>query len=297
MHEVGGQLTTTFKIFCVVLAFSISAASQGSARPFAAVDAALADKKADWSKASVPFQAERTRLGESFEEELWKFLGTDVNKYDYISIFLVFGDYLHGNPPMPYLALQIQNKALLLLRGKADWKSRGEAVAINVNAAGLSAELELREQAEDHKRNAERLVARDFLLVYSYPIRTEYENCVYELIGDEEVKGSSAAACLDKKRPEEKQEPAIIEMGEISKEKIILKPPPVFPATQPGSRPEPVRVRVMIDQTGNVESAQAVSGPSELQQAAVTAARMAHFQKTFYRGRAVKVSGVLVYEH
>lgn len=290
-------MTTTFKIFCAVLAFSISAASQGSARPFAAVDAALADKKAHWSEASAPFQAERTRLGESFEEELWKFLGTDANKYDSISVFLIVADYLHGNPPMPYLALQIQNKALLLLRGKTDIESRGGSVTINVNAAGLSADLELREQAEDHKRNAERLVARDSLLGNFYPARTEYEVCVYELIGDEEVKGSPVAACLDKKLPEEKQEPAIIEMGEIPREKIILKPPPVFPATQPGSVPEPVRVRVMIDQTGNVESAQAVSGPSGLQQAAVKAARMARFRKTLYKGREVKVSGVLLYEH
>ena len=289
-------MTNISKIFSVVLAFSISAASQGSARPFAAVDAALADKKADWSEASAPFQAERTRLGESFEGELWKFLGTDVNKYDSISVFLINAGYLHGNPLMPYLALQIQNRALLLLRGKTDFESRGEFVAINVNAAGLSADLELREQAEDHKRNAERLVARDLLLGYFYPARTEYEVCVYELIGDEEVKGSPVAACLDKKRPEEKQEPAIIEMEEIPTEKIILKPPPVFPAPRSGSRPEPVRVRVMIDQTGNVESAQAVSGPSEFQQAAVKAARMAHFRKTLYRGREVKVSGVLVYE-
>lgn len=287
-------MTTTLKFLCVVLAFSMTAISQEAARPFQAVDAALANKL-HWSEASVPFQAERTRLGDNFETELWKFLGTDADKHDSIAAFLVYPGYLHGNPPMPYLALQIQNKALLLLHARTDMNSRAESVSINVNAAGLSAELELREQAENHKRNAERLAARDFFLQTAYPARTEYEICVYEAIGDEEVKGSPAAACLEKKNPEEKQEPAIIEMGEIPREKIIVKPSPVVPAALTGSGLEPTRVRVMIDATGKVESAQAISGPPRFQQAAVKAARLAHFRKTLYRGRAVKVSGVLVY--
>jgi hypothetical protein len=289
-------LTIISKFFSVVLAFSISAASQVSARPFEAVGAVLADKKGDLSKASALFQAERTRLGESFETELWKFLGTETDRYQSISLFLLYPDYLHGSPPMPYLALQIQDVALLMLHGKTDMESRGNSVSINVTAARISADLELRERAENHKRNAQRLIARDSLLAYSFPAGTEYEFCVYELIGDEEVKGSLAAACIDKKRPEEKQEPEIIEMGEIPNEKIILKPSPVFPAALPG-RLGPVRVQVMIDQIGKVEAARAVSGSSELREAAVKAAHMAHFQKTFYRGRAVKVSGVLVYEH
>lgn len=291
-------MTIISRFFSVILAFSISAASQVSARPFEAVGAALGDKNGDREKASALFQAERTRLGDSFETELWKFLGTetDPDRYESISFFLVDPDYLHGNPPMPYLALQIQEKAILMLHGKTDMESRGNLVTMNVIAAGISADLELREQAENHKRNAQRLIARDFVLAYSYPAGTEYDFCVYDLIGDEDVKGFPAAACIDKKRPEEKQEPEIIEMGEIPKEKIVLKPSPVFSAALASSL-GPVRVRVMIDQTGKVQAAHAVSGSPEFQEAAVKAAHMAHFQKTFYRGRAVKVSGVLVYEH
>jgi hypothetical protein len=290
-------LTIISRFFSVVLAFSISAASQVSARPFEAVGAALGDKNGNREKASALFQAERTRLGESFEMELWKFLGTeaDNDKYESISFFLVDPGYLHGSPPMPYLALQIQDKALLMLHVKTDMESRGNLETMNVIAARLSADLELREQAENYKRNAERLIARDFVLAYSYPAGTEYDFCVYDLIGDEDVKGSPAAACTDKKRPEEK-EPEIIEMGEIPREKIILEPSPVFPAALPGSL-GPVRVRVIIDQTGKVEAAHAVSGASGFQEAAVKAAHMARFQKTLYRGRAVKVSGVIVYEH
>lgn len=56
-----------------------------------------------------------------------------------------------------------------------------------------------------------------------------------------------------------------------------------------------VAVQVVIDETGGVISAQAVSGHPLLQQASVAAARQAKFKPTLVSGSAVKVTGIIVY--
>jgi protein TonB len=56
-----------------------------------------------------------------------------------------------------------------------------------------------------------------------------------------------------------------------------------------------VTVQVMIDESGNVVSARAVSGHPLLQQSAASAARQARFTPTTLGGRPVKVTGVLIY--
>jgi protein TonB len=56
-----------------------------------------------------------------------------------------------------------------------------------------------------------------------------------------------------------------------------------------------VSVKIVIDESGNVISAEAVSGHPLLRAAAVAAAREAQFAPTVYNGSAVKVSGVLTY--
>lgn len=56
-----------------------------------------------------------------------------------------------------------------------------------------------------------------------------------------------------------------------------------------------VTVRVLIDESGNVISAQATSGHPLLQAAAVNAARGSKFSPTKLSGQPVKVSGVIIY--
>ena len=56
-----------------------------------------------------------------------------------------------------------------------------------------------------------------------------------------------------------------------------------------------VNVKVMIDEEGNVVSAEAVSGHPLLQQAAVQAAQQSKFHPTTLNGQPVKVTGVVVY--
>jgi TonB family protein len=56
-----------------------------------------------------------------------------------------------------------------------------------------------------------------------------------------------------------------------------------------------VRVQVLIDESGNVISASALSGHPLLQGAAVAAARQSKFTPTTLSGQPVKVSGVIIY--
>ena len=56
-----------------------------------------------------------------------------------------------------------------------------------------------------------------------------------------------------------------------------------------------VLVQVLIDENGAVIEARAVSGPQNLQPAAVSAARLARFSPTMLMGEPVKVSGTLSY--
>jgi periplasmic protein TonB len=54
-------------------------------------------------------------------------------------------------------------------------------------------------------------------------------------------------------------------------------------------------VQVLVDESGNVISARAISGHPLLQAAAVAAAQQAKFAPTSLMGEPVKVSGVLTY--
>jgi TonB family protein len=56
-----------------------------------------------------------------------------------------------------------------------------------------------------------------------------------------------------------------------------------------------VNVLIVIDEEGNVTSAKAVSGHPLLRESAVQAAKNAKFSPTFLSGKAIKVTGVLVY--
>ena len=57
-----------------------------------------------------------------------------------------------------------------------------------------------------------------------------------------------------------------------------------------------VEVQVVIDATGKVISAEAISGPDPLRAAAVEAAKLARFRPMTENGVAVKVAGVLTYD-
>jgi TonB family protein len=81
--------------------------------------------------------------------------------------------------------------------------------------------------------------------------------------------------------------------GGVLNGKAISLPKPQYPSGSSASGT--VTVEVTIDEYGNVASARAVSGPPDLQAAALEAARQARFSPTFLMGEPVKVTGVITY--
>ena len=80
--------------------------------------------------------------------------------------------------------------------------------------------------------------------------------------------------------------------GGMLNQKAIYLPQPEVPA---GEASGVVLVQVMVDESGTVIDARAVSGPQHLHNAAVNAARLARFTPTLLMGEPVKVSGTLSY--
>lgn len=84
--------------------------------------------------------------------------------------------------------------------------------------------------------------------------------------------------------------------GGILNGKAISKPRPVYPpvALAAGASGT-VNVQIVVDESGEVISAKAISGHTLLQDAAVEAAHRARFSPTLLSGQPVKVSGMLSY--
>jgi len=84
--------------------------------------------------------------------------------------------------------------------------------------------------------------------------------------------------------------------GGVLNGKAESLPAPAYPPAAKAVRAEgSVSVQVIIDETGTVISATAVSGHPLLRAASVAAAQAAKFQPTLLNGNPVRVSGVLTY--
>jgi protein TonB len=84
--------------------------------------------------------------------------------------------------------------------------------------------------------------------------------------------------------------------GGVLNGKAISKPQPAYPPIAKAARASgTVTVQIVVDESGRVISASAVSGHPLLQQAAVSAARNARFSPTLLSGQPVRVTGVLTY--
>jgi protein TonB len=82
--------------------------------------------------------------------------------------------------------------------------------------------------------------------------------------------------------------------GGILNGKAVSKPAPEYPAIAKRARAEgPVVVRIVVDESGRVASADAESGHPLLQQAAVNSVREWKFTPTLLSGQPVRVSGVV----
>src|ERR1043166_863372 len=84
--------------------------------------------------------------------------------------------------------------------------------------------------------------------------------------------------------------------GGVLNGKAISKPEPAYPPIAKAAKASgTVTVQILVDESGRVVSATAVSGHPLLQAAAVAAARQARFSPTLLSGQPVKVSGVITY--
>jgi protein TonB len=84
--------------------------------------------------------------------------------------------------------------------------------------------------------------------------------------------------------------------GGVLNGKALEMPRPVYPETARRAKMTgTVSVEVVIDVSGKVIGARAVSGPEMLRDAAERAARMAKFTPALLSGQPVRVSGVINY--
>lgn len=84
--------------------------------------------------------------------------------------------------------------------------------------------------------------------------------------------------------------------GGVLNGKAISKPQPAYPQAAKAARASgTVYVHVIVDESGRVSSAEAVSGHPLLEDVAVEAARAARFSPTLVSGQPVKVSGIISY--
>lgn len=85
-------------------------------------------------------------------------------------------------------------------------------------------------------------------------------------------------------------------IGGVINGKAVSLPKPEYPAAAKAVKASgAVNIQVVVDETGNVASAEAVSGHPLLRSAAQNAALQAKFSPTILSGQPVRVSGIIVY--
>ena len=105
-----------------------------------------------------------------------------------------------------------------------------------------------------------------------------------------------AARVRSANRPDMFGRPPSTVSGGVLNGKAISLPKPAYPANAKAANASgPVTVQIIIDESGNVISANAVSGHPLLRQSAVNAARQAKFSPTLLSGRPTRVTGVITY--
>lgn len=285
------KLITASLLLCSVASLAPAQSSDG-VRPFAEFDREVRTERAgfagDKSRLSLFFKHERSRLGESFEAELLKYLGSDAEKHYWLSLFLTEPSYLHGSTPLPQLALRLQQRGLDLLRGKRDQDSLGLAVSLNVVAALLSVDLDLRERAVAYKNAAEELITRDADLGLFFPGMSAKERKLYDSI--------ASARQTHRFKPEPEGKPvARVSSGMLNRRAKKLPTPPA-PAMGHLRVDAEVKVEVVVDEEGKIIWARAVEGHPLLREAAVQAARQAEFDPLLLSGKPVSFGGYLIYK-
>lgn len=277
-----------FIYICFTVCF-VSVFVSAQSQPFETFSKAVKEQRGGFSgnkeNLSTVFNQERIKLGENFETELWKYLGSDVEKHYWISFFLSSKSYLHGNTSLPELAFEIRRKGLVLLENKDDKKSLGRKVVFSRQLAVAAQKFGKQDLAINYKNNAESLLSRNEELSAYITSMSEYDLCIYKNLEKD------SSFCREDDTPKEK----IISSGFINSKAREL-PNPDYPKELKKRKVSgQVFVKVLIDYDGNVISAEATKGAIELFEVSVEAAKKAKFTPTTLSGKPVKVSGVIIY--
>lgn len=183
------------------------------------------------------------------------------------------------------LALLVLSSALVISASASGTTTTTGASAQNANAS-----------ARRKKTTARRRRARRAAPVAKAPTHEALHGA--EGMGVERTSPNTEAPGDDPPPPPKplpKPKSSIISGGVLNG-KAISKPAPVYPPIAMAARASgTVTVQILVDESGRVISASAVSGHPLLQQSAVAAARQARFSPTFLSGQPVKVSGVITY--
>lgn len=244
------------------------------------------------------FNQERGRLGDNFETELWKYLGNDLAKHYWISIFLESKEYLQGYNPMPLVAYKIMEKGVEIAVKEEDYPGLGmkffmlRDMAVYLYLGGK------RNEAISQKRKAQ-VIYKEIENLGVVGATTDYVMCIYENL--ERNTGGCKEETLESGQNADEDEDFDEKYTELSNSgvvngKAILLPVPVYPkaARAVGASGE-VKVEIVIDETGEVIQAKSLSGHKLLFDAATDAAMEAKFKPFMVKGKPVKVKGTIVY--
>ena len=114
-------------------------------------------------------------------------------------------------------------------------------------------------------------------------------------LGSEDHTSDSTGTFATPPPPPIRPPPKTVSGGILNGKALYLPLPKYPPAARAAKASGAVSVHILIDEAGKIISAQAVSGHSLLQAAAVSAAQHARFGPTVINGAPVKVSGVITY--
>lgn len=286
--------TITYLITAILLSLNVSQAQQAGEAPFVIFDKAIKNERAGFAgnkeRLSTVFNAERKRLGDRFESELMKWLGSDVERHHWISFFLESESYLHGSKPLLHLSLLVKQQGLVLVQGKEDDESQGYVVGLSITAAILSHQLGFSALASNYKTQAETLLVRNPDLRVYVPAVIEEEHRLYDAIESSVRRKITTVAGDTNPAPRAKVS------GGILNGKALNLVKPTYPAAVRASGASgKVEVQIVFDETGKVIWARAISGHPDLRQAAEDAAWRTTFSPLKLSGQPVTVGGVLVY--
>lgn len=266
-------------------------------KAFANIDAYLAQNKMEFDKNEEViklFNQERIRLGVNFETELWKYLGKDLRKHYYISGFVEYEEFLNGNKPLPELARKIRLNTQDLSVSADDYELLGMKFTILRDVVVDLYENNNLALAKIVKQKAERIY-KDISEIGVVGATEDYILCVYDNLENNpgQCKKENAS---NNNSSNQTENASTTNSGGVLNGKAIFLPAPEYPkAAKAVGATGAVNVQVVLDETGSIISANAVSGHALLRQAAEEAAKKAKFEPTIVDGQARKVTGIIIY--